>query len=367
MAQGTTKGVPIDTDGTLANNSDLLVPSQKAIKTYITNTSVALTGVQTVAGAKTFSSLTSFSAGVNITPPTGSGSTSAGIIVSGSNTNGGTSYVDFLKATNTAVGATNINKWFRLNSTGGLEIINSNYSTNIFTLTDAGVLTTASTVNGASPTEMGYLSGVTSGIQTQLNAKLASSAYDWIPATAYQTLGSSIKGFNLGVPGVDRLTGAVAFTTGQIRFISYYLPQAATITGVKWYQTTQGVYTAASYNGVGLYSYSGGTLTLVASSTNDGTIWQTASNTWGTKAFSSPYSASAGIYYVACIWVSSSITTAPSIGVASSMSQSSVATFDFLNSAKLSATLSTQTSLPSSQTIGSPVVSSATLPALFLY
>ena len=34
MAQGTTRGVPIDTDGTLANNSDLLVPSQKAIKTY---------------------------------------------------------------------------------------------------------------------------------------------------------------------------------------------------------------------------------------------------------------------------------------------------------------------------------------------
>ena len=34
MAQGTTKGVPIDTDPTLAADSDLLVPSQKAIKTY---------------------------------------------------------------------------------------------------------------------------------------------------------------------------------------------------------------------------------------------------------------------------------------------------------------------------------------------
>jgi hypothetical protein len=37
MAQGTTKGVPIDVDGTLSNNSDLLVPSQKAIKTYVDN------------------------------------------------------------------------------------------------------------------------------------------------------------------------------------------------------------------------------------------------------------------------------------------------------------------------------------------
>ena len=34
MAQGTTRGVPIDLDPLLANNSDLLVPSQKAIKTY---------------------------------------------------------------------------------------------------------------------------------------------------------------------------------------------------------------------------------------------------------------------------------------------------------------------------------------------
>lgn len=34
MSQGTTKGVPIDPDGTLANNSDVLVPSQKAVKTY---------------------------------------------------------------------------------------------------------------------------------------------------------------------------------------------------------------------------------------------------------------------------------------------------------------------------------------------
>jgi hypothetical protein len=34
MAQGTTKGVPIDTDPLLAADSDLLVPSQKAVKSY---------------------------------------------------------------------------------------------------------------------------------------------------------------------------------------------------------------------------------------------------------------------------------------------------------------------------------------------
>jgi hypothetical protein len=37
MAQGTTRGVPIDTDNTLAADSDILVPSQKAVKAYIQN------------------------------------------------------------------------------------------------------------------------------------------------------------------------------------------------------------------------------------------------------------------------------------------------------------------------------------------
>jgi len=35
MSQGTTKGVPIDVDGTFTQNSDQLVPSQKAAKTYV--------------------------------------------------------------------------------------------------------------------------------------------------------------------------------------------------------------------------------------------------------------------------------------------------------------------------------------------
>ena len=37
MAQGTTRGVPIDTDNTLTADSDILVPSQKAVKAYIQN------------------------------------------------------------------------------------------------------------------------------------------------------------------------------------------------------------------------------------------------------------------------------------------------------------------------------------------
>jgi len=35
MSQGYTKGTPIDTDGTMSLNSDIVVPSQKAVRTYI--------------------------------------------------------------------------------------------------------------------------------------------------------------------------------------------------------------------------------------------------------------------------------------------------------------------------------------------
>jgi hypothetical protein len=54
MAQGTTKGVPIDIDATLAANSDSLVPSQKAIKSYVDDAvgvTVTLTGEVTGYGS----------------------------------------------------------------------------------------------------------------------------------------------------------------------------------------------------------------------------------------------------------------------------------------------------------------------------
>ena len=46
----------LDTDSTLAANSDTKVASQKATKTYVDTNTMALTGNQTVAGVKTFSS-----------------------------------------------------------------------------------------------------------------------------------------------------------------------------------------------------------------------------------------------------------------------------------------------------------------------
>jgi hypothetical protein len=74
---------------------------------------------------------------ITYTPDTATGSA---ITINAANTQGGTGYADFLKVTNTSGGATNPNKTFRLNSTGDLEIINSAYDANLFSLTDAGGL-----------------------------------------------------------------------------------------------------------------------------------------------------------------------------------------------------------------------------------
>jgi hypothetical protein len=65
----------------------------------------------------------------------------------GGNTKGGTGYLDFLVAQNTSGGATNPYKWLRVNSTGGLEIINSAYNSLLLSLTDAGALSIASSIS----------------------------------------------------------------------------------------------------------------------------------------------------------------------------------------------------------------------------
>ena len=68
--------------------------------------------------------------------------TGAAINATGKDTQGGIGYFDFLKITNTTAGATNPNKHFRVGSTGIFEIINSAYTSSLFSLNESGVLST---------------------------------------------------------------------------------------------------------------------------------------------------------------------------------------------------------------------------------
>ena len=102
----------------------------RSANTALQNTTVTLAGDLTITGNTTIRKKTV----VNYTPGTAD---NAAVYIASANTQGGTGYADFLKVSNIA-GGTNPNKTFRLNSTGGIEVINSAYSANLFTIDDSG-------------------------------------------------------------------------------------------------------------------------------------------------------------------------------------------------------------------------------------
>lgn len=185
---------------------------------------------------------------------------------------------------------------------------------------------------------------------------------------AYQAMGSSIKGYLVGAPNPANLVQNFAMGSGTARWTAIYIPKAVTITGVRFYQTVQGGYTANNYNGFGLYSYSGGTLTRVDTTTNDGNLWKGTSQSWQSKAFTNTYSAAAGIYYVVGVWSSSATTTSPSVGGAGTAAGAftNYSSFDFTNSAKFCGTTTLVTALPSTQA-ASGVATSSSIFGFYLY
>lgn len=163
------------------------------------------------------------------------------ILATGKDSLGGTGYFDFLKTTNSTSGATNPNKTFRLNSTGNIEIINSAYTSNIFNLSDAGVLTVPSVVSSGAltfkdPREALYDLGTTGGTiapnaangsvqKITLNSALTINAFTTPVAgqsvtliiyggTAYTSITSTMK----FAGGIKTLTG----TAGCIDILSIY-------------------------------------------------------------------------------------------------------------------------------------------------
>jgi len=260
---------------------------------------------------------------------------------------------------------------------GATSIVSSDLTASRALASDAGGKVT---ISATTSTELGYVSGVTSAIQTQLNAKQgsltltttgssgaatlvgstlnipqyggggSSTAVDQVSGMA--ALGGSAKGTNLANIQL-RCTAANGFGNGIITLQAIYVPTATTITGAFWIQATNGSYVANNYNGVGLYSYSGGTATLVASSTNDGNVFQSGLGI-RKKAFSSTYSAIAGVYFVAFLASWSSSTTNPNFWCDTSSNDTYWQSMDFTNSARyIGRTNSGQTSLLSSVALSS--------------
>jgi hypothetical protein len=84
-----------------------------------------------------------FNGSIEIVPSGSTGPASVALVISGSGTKGGAGFIDFLQATNATGSATNPNKYFRLNTLGSLQILNSAYTSTILDLTDSGILQVA--------------------------------------------------------------------------------------------------------------------------------------------------------------------------------------------------------------------------------
>jgi hypothetical protein len=155
-----------------------------------------------------------------------------------------------------------------------------------------------------------------------------------------QAMGSTIKGYNIGCPVPVLAFNSIGLTSGVTSYTAIYIHTTTTITGVKWYQQTQGNYTANNYNGVGLYSTSGGTLTLVATSSNDGNIWKASGTALASKAFAATYVANAGIYYIGALYSNSAQVTQPTVGFAGSAlaGSSNLGLLDYTNNNKTNGT-----------------------------
>lgn len=181
----------------------------------------------------------------------------------------------------------------------------------------------------------------------------------------YNLAGSVIRANPLA-GNIANLSTALALADQSFRTFLLYVPVSFTATGFKWWQGVQGSYTSNNYNGIGLFSLSAGTMTLIASSTDDGTIWKAAQG-WASKAFSSTIALTGQTLYVgALLYCRSAETTAPQIGAFANSGSSGSGIADFANSVKNNATLAAQTVFPSSKAFSLMTIS-GNQPGLFLY
>lgn len=190
----------------------------------------------------------------------------------------------------------------------------------------------------------------------------AGIGYGWVdmsnvPAT-WRAAGSTAKA--MSIPPHFATTNQ-ATTDQQITFTGVNLPYDASLTGVFWFQNTNGNYTADNNNKVGLYSTDGTTMTLVASSADTAGMWSQGAGDWRSLAFSAPYAAQAGLYYVAMLYNNSAEVTNPTIARTGAFIQASAANPIGAPTQKMFGTLATQTDLPASQALAGITPSTASI------
>jgi hypothetical protein len=135
---------------------------------------------------------------------------------------GGTGFSDILKLVNSKSGATNINKHFRINSSGTLEIINSAYTASIFSVSDDGTTTSTNLGETGWTTVGSFSNSFVSGGNAPGYRRLNNVVYlrgNVDSGTAGQTAFTLPSGYR---PATDFVVPVQQFGTGNITYVTVY-------------------------------------------------------------------------------------------------------------------------------------------------
>lgn len=229
------------------------------------------------------------------------------------------------------------------------------------TFTGTVVLPATTSIGTVSNTELAALDGVT-GVEEGVSMVEWNNGIEDNYLKALQAAGSSIKvGSAMGFyPRVDH-----TLYDGKALWTLFYLSDTTDITGVGYMLSTQGDYTADNYNGFAIYSVSGTTYTKIDSTANDGNLWKAAANTAATKAFSSgAQELNPGIYYIFLVYNNSAQVTAPKLYYNNDLANAAFAGITGTN--KIQGVVNSQTTPPITET-GGDVTADAEIPAIWLY
>jgi hypothetical protein len=198
------------TDGFLKNSS--------ASGTYLTQTSASSTYLTQVSASTTYQKKVD---PVSITQS--SNSANYPLTISSANEQGGGSgFSDIIKIINSKSGATNINKHFRMNSSGTLEIINSAYTASIFSVSDDGTVTSSNLGETGWSTVGSFSNSFVSGGNAPGYRRLNNVVYlrgNISSGTAGQTAFTLPSGYR---PATDFVIPVQKFGTSDISYITVY-------------------------------------------------------------------------------------------------------------------------------------------------
>jgi hypothetical protein len=112
-----------------------------------------------------------------------------------------------------------------------------------------------------------------------------------------QLMSYGIKAEPYGIT-LANMSGQLGLSNNRLYFYPFNWNVSDTLRGVSFFNRSAFTNTPSNYNGIAIYSLSGGTLNRIVFTANDGTFWNTAINSWKSVALT-PTFLTKGIYFIA--------------------------------------------------------------------